>query len=295
MKCKREHSFTLIELLVVIAIIAILAAILLPALQSARERARSTSCLSNLKNLTTVGTTYLQDHRGFWPGANYNLARLSYIGQLATGKYISTPAGSKPNNGSWSDLRKFDLEGYHCPKRGFNPKYVTSYTGNVQAYSSVYDPSGATYGLNFQAQFNTAYPTKDDCKARKNGSTMSLSRAIWLADAKTVHLSSINGAVSPHRLCIWEDATASAPQYPESYSYLTPEHNGRLNIAKMDGSVDAMSLDAVAGEIYVPYAPRTTVGGVKMLLYPGLIPAKDFSYVLPEEDDLTNPIALKNY
>ena len=109
MKCKREHSFTLIELLVVIAIIAILAAILLPALQSARSRAQSTTCLNNLKNLTTVGTMYLQDHRGYWPGSKYNLPMQSYIGQLAKGKYIPALAGLKPNNLSWSELRKIDL------------------------------------------------------------------------------------------------------------------------------------------------------------------------------------------
>jgi len=59
---KREKSgFTLIELLVVIAIIAILAAILFPVFSSAREQARKTACLSNLKQLGQALTMYVQD------------------------------------------------------------------------------------------------------------------------------------------------------------------------------------------------------------------------------------------
>jgi len=56
-----RRGFTLIELLVVIAIIAILAAILFPVFAQAREKARQTSCLSNLKQSGTATLMYVQD------------------------------------------------------------------------------------------------------------------------------------------------------------------------------------------------------------------------------------------
>src|SRR3990172_7506145 len=58
---RRKKGFTLIELLVVIAIIAILAAILFPVFSAAREKARQTSCLSNLKEIHLALLIYAGD------------------------------------------------------------------------------------------------------------------------------------------------------------------------------------------------------------------------------------------
>ncbi len=62
-----RRGFTLIELLVVIAIIAILAAILFPVFAQAREKARQTSCLSNLKQQGTATYMYVQDYDETFP------------------------------------------------------------------------------------------------------------------------------------------------------------------------------------------------------------------------------------
>ena len=61
----KKQGFTLIELLVVIAIIGILAALLLPTLQKARERARQTRCMVNLKEIYRAMVEYSNDYDGY--------------------------------------------------------------------------------------------------------------------------------------------------------------------------------------------------------------------------------------
>ncbi len=82
----RRSAFTLIELLVVIAIIAILAAILFPVFAQAREKARSISCLSNLKQLGTSLQMYVQDYDELFPYAGWRSDGSPHVGTLPDGR-----------------------------------------------------------------------------------------------------------------------------------------------------------------------------------------------------------------
>ncbi len=84
-----RRAFTLIELLVVIAIIAILAAILFPVFARARENARRTSCLSNVKQMGLAMMQYVQDYDETLPLSYYFLPS-------------GTPASSFPDGVIWA-------------------------------------------------------------------------------------------------------------------------------------------------------------------------------------------------
>lgn len=134
-----KKAFTLIELLVVIAIIAVLAAILFPVFAQAKEAAKKTACLSNLKGFGTAFALYLNDADGTYPACDNDKAKIEGRPPLP-----ETPEADGPPERDWTvttqpyiknyDIFRCGSDGSLKPKDPKNPdlarEYRSSYTVN---------------------------------------------------------------------------------------------------------------------------------------------------------------------
>lgn len=111
---RRKPGFTLIELLVVIAIIAILAAILFPVFAQAREKARQTMCLSNLRQLGTSIQMYIQDYDERLPGSSWQNNRCGFAGHWVPPGNIAASPNWRIEDGSLMPYVK-NVKLFACP------------------------------------------------------------------------------------------------------------------------------------------------------------------------------------
>ena len=247
----KKRSFTLIELLVVIAIIAILAAILLPALQSARVRAQTTSCISNLKQMGTIATSYFNDHRNFYPTGKVDWVKINdlystnYIYNFYKGKYIGR--GAVDNTGN-PEAR--------CPAIALNRGKTggTELITIPQVYGAqyVHNDVGNTSGLG-QIGYYTNVPSLSNGYAPPQTSENPMSRQPE------------NQSVAPTMRVLLCDGTTTSPVgdcqsawmfvYNSTHrAYGTPYllHNGRINLLTLAGNVDSADESAFCANYYVP-------------------------------------------
>ena len=105
---KSRRAFTLIELLVVIALIAILAALLLPALSSAKQRALTAKCFSNLHQIGLAMTMFADDNQGLYPESGY---------RIAWGAIDQPPPDGSGKPGWMQQIVSYtqNTNVYHCP------------------------------------------------------------------------------------------------------------------------------------------------------------------------------------
>jgi prepilin-type N-terminal cleavage/methylation domain-containing protein/prepilin-type processing-associated H-X9-DG protein len=212
-----RRGFTLIELLVVIAIIIILAAILFPVFAQAREKARQTTCLSNLRQIGTAAQMYAQDYDERLPG---------------------TELGEGDGEYHWFEMLApyaRDREIFTCPsaavKTLYPPNGIAAEFTYSYAMNDIHDPNGARIGAAFQPLAAISFP----------------SDTLYIVDGWPVATAAAAGTYPERHEIAWVPAALGAPQGTEHrrdagvnpYDDGNGRHTGTMNFVACDGHVKA--------------------------------------------------------
>lgn len=222
-------GFTLIELLVVIAIIAILAAILFPVFASAREKARATYCLSNMKQQSSAMLQYAQD----------------YDDKL--------PLGHLPMSNPMDEFQEGKKEAH-------DDSFVSilePYLKNVSVWRCPSDPSDETHpsdeGLD-EMEFHSSYAVNGWYEY--GGTLANVERPaekVWMVERPPVgedhfHWWHIGRTSSSDPVPTWAQVMSNPDWKAEMQASVAYErHNGGANYSFLDGHVKWGRLDQLWG------------------------------------------------
>lgn len=244
---KPRQAFTLIELLVVIAIIAILAAILFPVFARARENARRTSCLSNLKQMGLAVMQYTQDYDETYP---YTITPASAWAQMPDG--LSWVGSNPPTSLLWPQV----LYPYHkssqvfyCPSSrqvgsGYHISAGWSATPAMRQY-------GANASLLPMGLGTPPSPTKIASVAASANTYMFMDYGVYVVMTSDVVTSANSNQYLPGMgegggSCATVVADANAQYYADDCR--TGRHFGGVNVTFADGHAKWLKSNTVVSE-----------------------------------------------
>ncbi len=219
----RKQGFTLIELLVVIAIIAILAAILFPVFAKARENARRTACLSNMKQIGLGIMQYLQDYDERYPRAWGGLHNAPDEGRYPNPADIETDTGKpggafkvNPNPGGGANYYRTWMD------------YIFPYVKSVQifrcpSYSPTADQASYGYSTALSGYYNsTQLYTNDATSPRNTPITTATVKRVSEIVAISEYTFGYNYTMTPVNMYTYTTKPVGDPQY----NLVTPHLNG---------------------------------------------------------------------